>query len=295
MMGTPQVINVGEAVADFIGAMEAAGVPPAESIAQQLMAGVMVRFQVQGDRAGRRNGWAIFHSDGLPAGAFGCNKRQISDKWRAGGDRPGFTPAERAEYRLRMKTQKAERQREMEALHSATAARAERMLATAVSADPTHPYLLKKRVTGEGLAQSGDMLLVPMRDVTGHLWNLQRIYPDGTKMFLKGGRTDGLMWRVGAPDGLVCIGEGAGTMAAVRRATGHAVAAAFSAKNLEPVARAIASRWPDCDLVICADDDAHLVDHPNIKRNLGLDAAHAAALAVGGCVAMPPRGDSQHG
>jgi putative DNA primase/helicase len=103
------------------------------------------------------------------------------------------------------------------------------------------------------------------------------------------------MWRVGEPDGVICIGEGAGTMAAVRRATGHAVVAAFSAKNLEPVARAIAARWSECDLVICADDDAHLVDHPTIKRNLGLDAAYAAALAVGGRIAMPPRGDLHDG
>lgn len=99
---------------------------------------------------------------------------------------------------------------------------------------------------------------------------------------------------VGDPDGLVCIGEGVGTMAAVRRATGHAIVAAFSAKNLAPVARAIASRWAGCDLVICADDDAHLVDHPTIKRNIGLEAAHAAALAVGGRVAVPPRG-THHG
>jgi putative DNA primase/helicase len=282
---------VSDAVMAFIAAMEAHGVAPAEPIAKALLGGGIIRFQVQGDRPGRRNGWAVFHADWIPAGAFGCNKRGIRRKWRAAGVQRRFTAAERAEHRLRRNVQEAERQREREALHAAAAERAEQMLKQAGPADPQHLYLLKKRVPGEGFAQAGNILLAPMRDAMGKLWNVQRIYPNGSKLFLKGGRTNGLMWCVGDPDGLICIGEGAGTMAAVRRATGHAVVAAFSAKNLEPVARAIASRWADCQLVICADDDAHLVDHPTISRNLGLEAAHAAAAAVGAKVAVPPRSD----
>jgi putative DNA primase/helicase len=130
-----------------------------------------------------------------------------------------------------------------------------------------------------------------MRDQDGRLWNLQRICEDGQKRFLKGGRTEGLFLLIGEPDGVICIGEGVATVAAVRRATGYAVAAAFSAKNLEPVARAISASWPDCDLIIAADDDVHLTGHPTINKNVGLEAAHAAALAVGGRVAMPPRGN----
>jgi len=283
---------VGVAVMAFIAEMEANGVAPAEPIAQALIGGGIIRFQVRDDRAGRRNGWAVFHTDGIPAGAFGCNKRGISRKWRARGEQRRFTAAERAAHLLRKKAQGEERQRARDAVHAATAECAVQLLKRARPADPQHPYLLKKRVGGEGFAQAGNTLLVPMRDAAGRLLNLQRIFPDGSKLFLKGGRTERLMWIVGDPDGVVCIGEGAGTMAAVRRATGHAVVAAFSAKNLAPVARAIASRWVGCDLVICADDDAHLVDHPTIKRNLGLEAALAAAAAVGGRIAVPPRSDN---
>lgn len=71
-------------------------------------------------------------------------------------------------------------------------------------------------------------------------------------------------------------------MAAVRKATGYAVVAALSAKNLEPVARAIRLRWPDLDIIICGDDDSART--PNIGR----EAAYAAAVAVGGRVALPP-------
>ena len=56
-------------------------------------------------------------------------------------------------------------------------------------------------------------------------------------------------------------------------------------------ARAVAQAHPRVDLVILADDDAHLVNNPTIGKNVGLEAAHAAALAVGGRVAIPPRKD----
>lgn len=124
-----------------------------------------------------------------------------------------------------------------------------------------------------------------MRDGDGRLWNLQRIDGEGTKRFLKGGRTAGLYWTRGQPSGVLCIGEGFATMAAVHRATGHAVAAAFSAKNLEPVAVTLRRRWPAAEIILCADDDAHL---PN---NIGVASAHAAALAVDGRVALPPARD----
>ena len=278
-----------EAIPDFIAAMEAAGVGPAEPIAQQLAGGELVRFQVAGDRAGRRNGWAILHLDGIPAGAFGCNKRGISDKWQANVERPRLSRADRAAFKLKMQQQAAQRQHETDERHRAVADRAEQLWNAAGCVNNSHPYLVAKRIPGEGLRQSGNMLLVPMRDIEGRLWNLQRIFPDRGKLFLKGGRTHELMFVIGDPDAVICIGEGMGTMAAVRRATGHAVVAAFSEKNLTPVARLIAERWSRCDLIVCADDDAHLVDHPTIKRNIGLEAAHAAAAAVGGRVAVPRR------
>jgi len=276
-------------IPDFISAMEAAGVGPAESIAQELAAGELVRFEVQGDRKGRKNGWAVLHFDGIPAGAFGCNKRGISDKWRANVERPKLSRADRAAIRLKMQQQAAQRRHETDERHHAVANLAEQLWNAAGWVNDSHPYLVAKRIPGEGLRQWGNMLLVPMRDIQGKLWNLQRIFPDKGKLFLKVARTHGLVFIIGEPDAVICIGEGMGTMAAVRRATGHAVVAAFSEKNLTPVARLIAERWPNCDLILCADDDAHLVDHPTIKRNIGLEAAHAAAAAVGGRVAVPQR------
>ena len=53
-----------------------------------------------------------------------------------------------------------------------------------------------------------DVLLVPLRDQDGKLWSLQRIYPDGNKLFLKDGRTLGLMHILGEPTPTRIIAEG---------------------------------------------------------------------------------------
>jgi putative DNA primase/helicase len=130
-----------------------------------------------------------------------------------------------------------------------------------------------------------------MFDADGTLWNLQAIAPDGSKRFAVGGRQAGLFCLIGEPGAVMLVGEGFATCAAARRATGYSAAVAFSAANLSATAQAIASAYPNADLVILADDDAHLVDHPTIRKNVGLEAARAAALAVGGRLAIPPRKD----
>lgn len=139
-----------------------------------------------------------------------------------------------------------------------------------------------------GIRQAGRDLLVPMIDTGFRLWNVQRIRPDGFKLFVRDARTAGLFWPHGVhlidgrpSAGPLVIGEGFATMAAIHSATGYGVAAAMSARNLEPVARAMRKLFPARELILAADDDCHLPD------NLGLDAARKAAQAVGGLVAMP--------
>jgi putative DNA primase/helicase len=282
-----------EAATAFLNAMRAEGVEPSGSILNELMSGDLVRFHCEGDTAGRRNGWAKLHLDERPAGSFGTHKGEFRSSWIA--ERPAATlsPADRAAYRAKRNAETAAKAAERAARHKAVAIEAEALIGAARPAT-AHPYLSRKRISGEGLFISGRKLLVPMQDEAGRIWNVQRIYEDGTKLFLKGGRVDGLFWLVdtGAANCaacVLCIGEGVGTMAAVRRATGYDVAAAISANNLEPCARALRSRWPDRKMIVCADDDAHLVHHPRIRRNIGVDAAKAAAAAIGASVALPPR------
>lgn len=180
------------------------------------------------------------------------------------------------------------RKRERLAAEQAAARCAADLWANASHADPAHPYLVAKALEPFGIRQAGRDLLVPMLDPGFRLWNVQRIRPDGFKLFGKDARTAGLFWLHGVhlsdgrpSDGPLVIGEGFATMAAIYSATGFGVAAAMSARNLETVARAMRKLFPTRELVIAADDDRHLAD------NIGLGVARKAAQAVRGVVATP--------
>lgn len=270
------------AVADFLRAMEVEGVRPAEPIAQRLSGGELIRFRSEGDGQGRRNAWAILYLDERPAGAFGNYRLGLSRKWKA-GDSHTLSPQERDRLQREWAAAKERRERERQDSMREAALDAAEMWAKARPADPGHAYLAKKGIDGAGLRQDGANILVPMIDADGELQNLQRIAPDGSKRFLKGGRTDGLFCLIGQPQGTLCIGEGYATLHAVHRASSHACVAAFSAKNLAAVARIWAHLRPDLEIIICADDDSHL------ERNVGLEAAVAAAAEVGARIAVPTR------
>lgn len=274
-------------VTAFIEAMTVAGMKPVEPIAGKLGKG-LVRFRCDGDGKGRKNGWAILHLDGRPAGAFGNYKLGVSERWRAGSaDR--VSREERVAMARQYREEQRRRDADLRAVQEATASDCQRLWSEASAADPTHPYLVKKGIAGEGLRQCGNRLYVPMYDDAGKLWNIQRIGPDGTKLFAKGGRQQGLHVVLGEPGAKILIAEGYATGASVRRATGYAAAVAFSWKGLTAIARMIRVSFPDAEIIVCADDDAHLVNHPKIGRNIGVEAAQDAARAVGGRVAMPPR------
>ena len=279
----------GDVIAEFIAAMEAAGLAPAEPVADRL-GGELIRFQCEGDRKGRRNGWAILHLDGRPAGAFGSYRMGVSHRWRSGAS-GSLSREDRAKIAAERRETEAKRKAERDALHSQTAEHCRKRWTAANPVDGSHPYLVRKRVDGEGLRQENRDLLVPMMDARGVIWNLQAIGPDGAKRFAKGGRQQGLHLLIGQPSEAIAIGEGYATMGTVRRATGHAVIVAFSAANLREVALSVRERFPDLEIIIAADDDTHLLANPRIARNLGVEAAEDAARAVGGRVAMPPRGD----
>ncbi|RYM11114.1 hypothetical protein EWH12_09935 [Sphingobium cupriresistens] len=277
-----------DVVAGVIGAMEAAGMKPVEHIADRLGPD-LIRFACEGDGKGKRNGWAILHFDGVPAGAFGNYRLGISEKWRAGvGEQ--LSPAQRRDRAAAIRAEQESRAAERIAAQDHAALAAGREWDRAGVANPLHPYLVAKGINGEGLRQRGNLLLVPMRDEAGKLWNLQRIAPEGTKRFAKGGRQQGLFCVLGEPHGVLCVGEGYATCAVVRRATGEAVAVSFSSGNMVRTATACQALYPDADIIAVADDDPHLINNPNIRKNLGVEAAYAAAAAVGGRVALPPRG-----
>lgn len=283
-----------EVISAFLAAIEAAGIKPVEPIANRL-GSALVRFRCENDGKGKRNGWAILYTDGRPAGAFGNYRMGIRQRWSLSAG-VNLSPAELAEWRKQVELRQREREQARLQAQRRAASECQQRWVKAAKASPTHPYLVAKRIPPEGVKQEGRALLVPMRDENGVLWNLQRIFPDGFKQFTPDARVDGLYWPCGRVDGKLVVGEGFASMAAVRRATGLPVAAAFTAGNLTAVARTLRRKFPTAEIVMAADDDRALLDHPQVQRNVGVAAAVAAARAVGGVVALPPRaGEVVHG
>ena len=98
---------------------------------------------------------------------------------------------------------KAQAEREAEATgkaHNRAQNEAQRIWNQAIAHAPSL-YLERKQVKAHGVrferAGSAYNVIVPVRDGAGVLWNLQRIQPDGMKLFLKGGRKSGLWHMIG--------------------------------------------------------------------------------------------------
>ncbi len=264
-------------IEQFRAAMRIAGLTPPDAIEPD---GLLHRFHVDGDRRGSRNGWYVIHPDGRAAGAFGSWKTGLSSTWA--GDGKPMSQAERKSFARLIEAARQKAQAERQAGYSARAVEARTEWDAAVSADPAHPYLIAKVVRPHSLRQIGAALIVPLFDLHRQLWNVQRIYADGSKRF-RPGRAGGLYCPIGdliAPT-TILICEGWATGATLHEETGYPVLCAMNAGNLLPVATAARSAWPAAALVICADSDRHTDGNP------GLTAATAAARATGARLIVP--------
>lgn len=267
----------------FMNAMEAAGIRPLERIAMRLAAGELVRFRAEGDKPGRKNGWARLFPDSR-AGVFGHFRLGIRKSWSFDGSTRIRSKPERCEIAKRVRRQEAERVREWEKI--ATLAMQE--WSSASTANPAHAYLKAKELTPFGIRQYGNVLMVPMWDASFLLRNVQRIAPDGAKRFMPGGQTNGLFWHHGVltmghqlTTFPLVIAEGFATAAAIHEATGYAVVAAMSGQNLEAVAVIMRQRFPSREIIMAADYDGNRSD------NVGVIWAKRAGEAVGARVSYP--------
>ena len=263
---------------EFMNAIAAAGLTPVKPL--ELSEGRIVRFRVQGDKAGSRNGWAIFHAHPIPAGAFGSWKTGEQHTWRATTNETA-TPAERAELQRKLQAAQQMRAAEETRIRAEAAARALKLWSGAKPATDDHPYLRAKGVHAYGLRALRDQLMVPARDADGRLHTLQFIGPEGSKRFLTGGRIAGCYYAIGRPDDALLLAEGYATAATLHQATGRAVAVCFNCGNLIAVARSLRAKFPSLRFVVCADNDASTPGNP------GLTAAQQAAKAIGAGVAFP--------
>ena len=132
---------------------------------------------------------------------------------------------------------------------------------------------------------NGRAIYIPVSDLDGKIWGLQKILESGEKRFSPGTKKTGNFFVLGSAiknEEIIYLAEGYATAASIHMALGRPVVCCFDAGNLEPVAKAIRSKFKEASFVICGDDDRF-----SETGNAGREKAEAAAKAVLGKAVFP--------
>lgn len=188
-----------------------------------------------------------------------------------------ITPQQRAAYKKLAEKRRQEHEAERLKGQEEAAKRAKDKYSFTSEASPLHPYIKKKGLDHNVFEQSGDHLIIPMRDKDGKLWNVQTIDREGNKMFLSGGRKSGTFYEIlGKTPSPIYICEGVATGWSVHAATGCHVYVAFDAGNLSHVTKAAVESNPNKEIIIAGDNDHETVVKGK-AHNTGVLKAEAAA------------------
>lgn len=261
----------------FLEAMSRAGIPATSGL---IFDGKLRRYNVAGDKKGRKNGWYRFvrlRAD-FAYGSFGCNKRGISEKWSS-KERTGYTKYDASLVRKKQ----AAIEKEVEAAQSKAAILANKLWARAAIIEDEsqdHEYLASKGVKSYGLRVLNTMIAIPMY-IDNYMVSMQFIARDGYRRFLSDGKAQGAFYWLGAESDTLYLCEGYATAASIHEATGRQVVMTFSAGNLGIVAASIRAKLPDKKIIICADNDQWT------KGNPGISYAQEAADKIGATILFP--------
>ena len=280
-----------DAIADFTDAMRSEGVGPEASVTIQ-DDDKPHYYKIDGDAKGKIRGSYCLRvdHDGFAVGWFYDHKQGVSHAWHSKAKR-GLSPEERAKHKVRIAEAKKKRDAEIKQQHDEAATRAADIWAKCARGGST-PYLDRKRIWLNGARIYKDMVAVPMfKDA--RMVGLQFITPDGEKRFLSGVDKTGSYHSMRGPDmSVIRICEGFATGAAIRICyPDNPVIVAWDAGNLKPVAKVMAGKYPDAQIVICGDNDQW-----RDSGNIGLEKSQQAAVAIGGApVMVPPFPDDDPG
>lgn len=300
-------------IAAFERAMRDASIVPVFTRGGIIPDGKLVRFHVEGDKRGTRNGWCVLFGDGIPAGEFGSWKTGDAHTWCA-KDASAITPDEQRAIKARIAEARAAREREEKARQGEAAKLANLLWNAGIPADDDHPYLIRKGVRahagmklvdwpvrnadGEVFRTIADTLVIPIFDIKGKIVSLQGVFPQTDKAFgrdkdfLVGGKKRGCYFVIGKPQPgkPVAICEGYATGETIHQATGWCVVVAWDAYNLPHVAKAWREQMPTTDFVICADNDQFTKptpENPRVVENPGVLYGRAAAAEIRARVVWP--------
>jgi putative DNA primase/helicase len=168
------------------------GVAPAVIIGD----GKTHRFSINGKKSDDAGEYR-FYDDKFPAGFMKDYRTGIYCTWSARDDAAVVSASDRAE-RDKTKREREEqvRREKAEVIHLE-----QKRWHKAKPADPAHGYLTRKGVQPHGLRQERGLLLVPVFDCDKIL-SVQRIAPDGKKLFRRNATKKGGFFTIGEPRAL---------------------------------------------------------------------------------------------
>lgn len=244
-----------------------------------------------------RDTWkSIKTSGGITIATLIHEAQQFGFSLNAGKREPISQEAiEARRTKRRIEEQAAEDERNRK--RAAAAERASNIWAQAEDLDGDgHAYLERKGVSSFGLrigkwTSGQEALLVPMRNIDGHLVSLQAIFANGNpqlgrdKDYLAGGQRRGSFHMIGGKPPLssstvIVVEEGYATGATIHQATGYYCAITFDAGNLLSVARDLRQAYGNATIVIAADNDQWTDGNPGIHHARQAASAARAILAV---------------
>jgi putative DNA primase/helicase len=238
------------------------------------------RFTTKKDPSGKAGWYVAYHySDDRYGVAFGDWRTGLNEKWSSYEDIEGryhkdIIHDQGDENELE---QELERQRE----YVLAAQEAKRIWDSSSSDITDHPYLRSKKIQAYNLREKDGKLLVPIKDSRGTIWSLQYIYQDGQQKNLSHGKIKGTCFGIPGKSDIIYICNGYASGATIHEATGNLVVCAFNAENILDVAQNVRNKYPHVKIVIAWDNDQRVKGGPGIAK------ARAAALKVGGLVAVP--------
>ena len=243
------------------------------------------------DKPKSLNGWYVVHlndgpnESGVVVGVFNNMASGTKDaKWSSGtGKRPEaslktITTAMRDKV---LAAAKAKAEAAEDAVNEVVAE-----LGRSKPVQAAFGYLEHKGVGSvPGLYRNGNTLVVPLKDGSQRVVNMQRIYKDGEgqwqKRYCKGAARTGTYFAMKGSGHTVAVCEGLATGISIFEATGWTVLTAGDTTQLVAVARMARRMMPGTRIIICADDDRRTEGNPGVTK------AREAAKAVDGEVRVP--------
>lgn len=230
--------------------------------------GELHRYRIHDEKSYKQSGAYCIYPEGLPAGFAQDWRKGIKETWRydtsgLDDERKTYFNSEEFKQKAEQERLEADERRKREKLSRSEAAR--QLWDTLQAVPSNHPYLKAKHIQNYGFRYNPYLkaIGVPLRDISGRIMSIQWIPDDLTqhKTFYKGASLDGAFWSAGLFTlehdyaGVILLGEGMATMAKVHELTDLPCVAAMSCYRLLEIAVILNNEYPNCKIIICADND----------------------------------------